>query len=380
MNASILISVHQAQNLPKADWIGSIDAYVIIKVPLANGKTIQQQTKVAENTFNPKWEFSVLISDSIDSSREIIMEIWDEDKVGADEYVCHGSFNIGSKNKVQKELILNCIGSFIPSGPGPCSLTYSHRIVCPTFEKMAESSISKNEKKRSLLFPIPGEENLYVQLMMKKSLKLSILDTSQDRDRIAFFEVVGRDCRNVIKLFNTPKRKHGMPIYREITLSKFDPNALLKDVKLKISSISDVEIVNVEQIGKQHGWVGTLQFETATNTLTGVTIDHNCQIIYFNEPRFTYSVDWNANDFDQKVFVTTAQRGDKYYAELRQSTKPNYEVTIFGEPKEVRGMLFATSSSSKDTSFGCPLNEFNIYSFRRTPPTTITLIDLVPLE
>lgn len=92
------VNIHECLNLPPMDPNGLADPYVKLRMFPENSSTLKQKTERKEKTLNPKFEedFFFDVPASALSTNRIVIEVWDWDRMTANDFI--GGFSLKVKD------------------------------------------------------------------------------------------------------------------------------------------------------------------------------------------------------------------------------------------------------------------------------------------
>ncbi|EFC39704.1 predicted protein [Naegleria gruberi] len=120
--------LHSATNLPKADVVGTIDAYAVIKIPCETCVK-EYVTPFINDDENPVWNFECPSEIYMNTNDEITVEIWDKDTFTRDDFVANCQISISNILACpfkEKTIILKCVDDYTPYDKSkPATVTIS---------------------------------------------------------------------------------------------------------------------------------------------------------------------------------------------------------------------------------------------------------------
>lgn len=361
--------LHSASNLPKADTIGSIDGYALVKIPISGGLYTEFKTSVVKNSYDPKWKFTCPIVHNPDTSRDVIVVIMDHDKVGQNDFVCHCRISfVNLLTPCRKNTWkLECEKGFSPQRKGEDCLIKFSSCLSPSFEQLVESVKSKNEEtivdsaKKQILVKIPST-GYYLRAKYGKNLSLSIYDTMQERAGLAEFVIPEHNSIVKNHFSSLPDTLNGLKVYRQIKLKKQLIPSDISNIQIGISQLSTVLETKEGDVTRNHGWTGSFSYQEAKKVLKNVICDDGPQTIYMIEDYFFIKCDWDSSNGDEVIGLLDPFKSQGYHLENKYSSKREFYVKTFAKPKNVlgTGKTYSLTSEVKDLEYPYSLSDITI--------------------
>merc|ERR1711981_1390821 len=86
---TITVILHKARELEKKGKFGKADPYAVLNV----GKE-KFKSKTVNNNHNPEWNFDIKFDIDNETSKEVILEVYDEDMIGKDDLLGQTKLNL----------------------------------------------------------------------------------------------------------------------------------------------------------------------------------------------------------------------------------------------------------------------------------------------
>ncbi|KAG2377944.1 hypothetical protein C9374_008566 [Naegleria lovaniensis] len=385
------LKIHSGLNLPKADTLGTIDAYAVVHIPLIVGSPSRatHKSKVIPNNVNPVWKCWIYQHD-VDISKNLEIQIFDYDAVGSNDLVatCEIPLSGLSAPIIKKEFSLTMVGKYKPYRSGSPSMITLSMAIGSSHEVVAANLMSrfnpvhKDIFKKNIIFPLRFA-NLCMKISMKTHLKIKILDCNATRNLVINFEIPGRDFRSKITFHQTPRNVMGYQVFREIKLKK--PINLAKAyfpyIKLVTSPFVVVDSSKVVDITRKHGWAGVLDYSAAKRTLKNIIPDDRHESIYMIEQYYYLKCDWDSSNSDQKVGLLDPYRAQGYHVEISHKDKSGSEIEYFASPKRLLDTQHYCGACSEVNDLSYPVihADMNILLLQKTQPVYYDLFALAPV-
>ncbi|EFC36114.1 predicted protein [Naegleria gruberi] len=372
---TLSLKIHSGFNLPKTDLLSGIDAYCVIHVPLLGGKIEKFKTKSIDNNPNPEWKFAFFIT-NVDSSKDIFVEVWDKDTFSKDDLVCRAYLPSALLLKEtfwdQKKFVLECLGKNKPYKAKECGIVVSAIPQVSFSELVARVKTPTkyvDENKMVLVHQLTGifNDSLYLKVSVNKKFNISIFDTSKDPNRLTIFEVEGRNIGSRIYKYKVPRTKYGITFSKKIRLKRCDPYSLV-NLKLSLGDLKLDESKIVNTLVQEHGWFGFLSFEDACAKLKNISIDKERKRIYMNEFLYSYMVDYDSKNFDQKVFLREEAAKQGHHLEFIFVDGDNFQITSYNEQPitlKCSEEKFKYTSKVNDLEYGTSFYQFKINTYKK---------------
>ena len=378
-------------NTELADTFGSIDAFAKITIPLKSRSqlSVTHTSRIIDNNFDPTWNFCFVQSE-VDIHRNIEIEIWDHDSVLSNDKVCTASIamtGLITSPVYKKEYTLVPLGNFKPYRRQSSSTITISMGICSSFETVVDRvnlhwyDVKVDAAKCCLVYPIG--DNIFMKIVMKKHVKISLWDCNQERNSLNYFKADGKDLKFDVYHYETPKNKMDLIIYREIKLKKQLKlfKELIPLIQLVTSPFTMIEQIPVSEITKRHGWKGILNFNEAMNTLSDAVGDEKAESIYMIEQYYFVKFDWDSDNSDQRVGLLNTVDSEGFHLEISHKDKTKHSQKYFGQAQPLLDTEYSVNLMSEVNDLPYPVkhNDLTITLMKQTEPQTFSLLDLAPI-
>ncbi|KAL9643266.1 hypothetical protein ABK040_014722 [Willaertia magna] len=402
-------NIIRANNLPKADIIGTIDPFIKILVPVfSHEKYIPIETFPRVNEINPIYNYKGNIS-NVDISRDILIEVWDYDNFNSNDLVCTKTLSF-QKDLIEKydghiskkEIILNCVKKYKPFHAGSESTLTLSLGISPSYQyylnkflqKCLQNDNSQFIDKTKLQLCYFLGNNLYLKLSFKNHLKLSILDCNEVRQQIIYFEMSGKDCKS--KMCFKKTQKFGLQVKRQIKLreklNRFkNLHFLLPLLKVVIASPFETIIENkvFKELSEKHEWNGSLKFRDVKYQAVDVISDVNTKSIYMVESDlyFTRS-QFETQTFHQRICILNPKELEGLHVEIIYNENNNNQhndgschtiVEYHGNVKLDGDLRYQVSSEVNDLTYPVDHSKLTFSIWKKKNYIQYNVLDFIPI-
>jgi hypothetical protein len=411
------IRVHKAKDLPQADTIGSIDAYVKLVIKTANHEKIILRTST-KTGFNAKWKETLSTSDILAHGDAIIkVKVYDVDSFSKDDLVGKAVIELSKSSLPLKKhhVKLNLKDGKVPSD----GADHSHIILSivtipgPTFLKKkldhmlsqinAETQLFVKDNNYKLVVPIKQFLGLYAAVVYERKsdksdtargfdVDLYILETveSERHKRLGMFVITDKKLKTKYQL----KRETwanggsfgGLTVYSALKMNDVPLYKLYNPWAIRMGNTSQEYSRNVEQIVVEHGWSGTMTYDAARSVLTGVLFNDEEQEIFFEEGFGVLKVDYDPENMDFSYMQFEDKKFDDkdnlYFSDMTCEKAKKRTITNYNnrEYKEV-DKKFGAIVKLEDAPYGMLFREIlvNVYKMSKDDSTIIPINELLCL-
>jgi len=386
--------VHKCNNLPKADTIGKIDAFIEVEY---DGKDLGK-TKVIQKNFDPKWNHAFHTKTSkLDGSFKL--KLLDKDTVGEEKV---GSITIFPPHNhgYQLSRMWDLNKGFKPHREGaPSNIIYSIGWI-KDFENLRDSlksnpDVVQHADKKRLIVPIghvmgKGADKNDVLLVIsfeKTEVELRIWETTDKYlgTKLIEFTYINHNVKYRLKkkTWDVKQSVDGYQIWSELKMDDIPVYFDFNKVALLVSDVTVQSSFTGGDVYRSHGWDKPHDYASASKELKNVVTNDKHKTIAMLEESGVFVVDFNKKDIDFMWAIYDDHSTDGIVADMfyvKHTKSQEREMRYFAKPKKVAktkiGMNIRVDGIEAQV---VAASDFKITLYKKTQTQNFPILDILPL-
>eukprot|EP01120_Amphizonella_sp_Union-15-10_P016367 TRINITY_DN8612_c0_g1_i1.p1 TRINITY_DN8612_c0_g1~~TRINITY_DN8612_c0_g1_i1.p1 ORF type:complete len:414 (-),score=74.09 TRINITY_DN8612_c0_g1_i1:46-1203(-) len=377
------ISVHRANNLPKADILGTIDPYIIIKE--AETKTQIGKTNWIKNNYNPKWNEHFGF-ETTSSPLRLLFEVWDADLV-KDDFVATLGIDVSISELPIEKKTYNLMLQPKYTSENP-SIQISIGVM------LNYQSLKAFDDRRVLLTPVPNfSKDLLLSIQyINYRLVIKLLETTPDfEEGKKLCELLFRDAVSKCKVsrktydIESPKSLQGteLKIFAQNKIKNITATTPLNHLYIRSSKFKVLQRVTAGDLVTSYGWLGDLTYQKAKIQLDTkrIQFDDSRKCIFMMDQNTCFIVDWDKGDIDLSfgLFEKAALNGisiDMVYGKNCGRT-----MVYYAHPKKLddnsKMLLRCAVDDIKDKALA--FSNVFLFIYEKEAEQSIPFVEIVPI-